>query len=48
MAKIREVIQRACDLRPNAFSQEQLTRWLALLEWQLAGPWSECIRAQRS
>lgn len=37
MATIREVIQRACDLRPNAFSEEQLVRWLALLDGQLAG-----------
>lgn len=37
MATIQDVISRVCDLKPNAFSQEQLTRWLALLDGRLAG-----------
>lgn len=36
MAKIREVIERVDELKPNAFAEHQKVRWLALLEGKLA------------
>lgn len=37
MATIREVIEQVCELRPNAFTEMQLTKWLARLDGRLAG-----------
>jgi len=36
MAKIRDVIERVDGLKPNAFTDQQKVRWLALLEGKIA------------